>query len=247
VVGLCHVRKGTLVYGVIGAPAVASIASKKEIIDICRGVLDAVMVVSEPFAVAYGMNMLSNTLVVDIGAGTIDLCRMHGTLPTADDQITLAMGGDHIDELATQLIRAAHPTAQFSVNMVREAKERFSFVHDINERAVVNWPDENGHPTSFDVTEPLRDACRQIVPAIVQGLRKLVSTFDAEFQKKLLQNVLLAGGGSQIRGLDRFLEKDLAQYGGGRVIQIQEPVYAGCNGALKLAADMPKEYWSEVR
>jgi len=47
------------------------------------------MVVSEPFAVAYGMNLLNNALVIDIGAGTTDFCIMHGTIPSEEDQKTI--------------------------------------------------------------------------------------------------------------------------------------------------------------
>lgn len=246
-VQLCRPPKGTLVHGVIGAPAKASIVNKQQLIDACKGIFDSVMIVSEPFAVAYGMNMLEDALVVDIGAGTTDLCRMHGTMPDEDDQITVTIAGDYVDEYATNLIKKAHPTAVFTVNMVRDAKERFSFVHDVNDKAIINWPDKDGHPTDFDITVQLKDACRQLVPPIVQGLRKLVSTYDAEFQKRMLGNIILAGGGSQLRGLDRLIEEDLKQYGGGRVTRVPEPMYAGCNGALKLASDMPEEYWTEVK
>ncbi len=247
VVSTARPPKGTLVFGVIGSPARASILNKQALIDACKGTLESVMIVSEPFAVAYGMNALEDTLVVDIGAGTTDLCRMHGAIPTEDDQVTIGKAGDFIDEYAYKLIREHQPNAQFTINMVREAKERFSFVHDVNDKAVVTWPDQNGKPTQFDITKELKEACKTIVPDIVQGLRKLVSTFDAEFQRRMLQNVILAGGGSQLRGLDRLIEEDLQQYGGGRVTKVHEPVYAGANGALKLAADMPEDYWKEVK
>jgi len=245
-ISLARPPKGTLVYGVIGAPAKASILNKKELIEACKGTFEAVMIVSEPFAVAYGMNMLEDALVVDIGAGTTDLCRMHGAIPTEDDQITLGEGGDTIDEHAYNLIRKRHPHAQFTVNMVRDAKERLSFVNDVNDKAIVTWPDENGIPTKFDITEELKSACKTIVPGIIEGLQKLIGSYDAEFQKRMLQNVVLAGGGSQIRGLDRLMEEDLQKYGGGRVTKVIEPVFAGANGALKLAMDMPEEYWKEV-
>src|SRR5437667_5208151 len=126
VVSLCRPPKGTLVYGVIGSPARASILNKQALIDACKGTFEAVMIVSEPFAVAYGMNQLEDALIVDIGAGTTDLCRMHGAIPTEDDQVTIAKAGDFIDEEASKLIHKKHPGAQFTINMVREAKERFS-------------------------------------------------------------------------------------------------------------------------
>jgi rod shape-determining protein MreB len=245
-VSLTRPPKGTLVYGVIGAPARASILNKQALLDACKGTFESVMIVSEPFAVAYGMNLFEDALVVDIGAGTTDLCRMHGAIPTEDDQITLAVAGDSIDEAAAALIRKAHPDAQFTINMVRDAKERLSFINDINDKAVIVWPNSEGKPTSYDITKELKEACRSIVPGIVHGLRQLVSTFDAEFQRRMLQNVILAGGGSQLRGLDRLIEEDLKQYGGGKVTKVQEPVYAGANGALKLATDMPEEYWKEI-
>lgn len=247
VVSLCRPPKGTLVYGVIGSPARASILNKQALMDACKGAFESVMIVSEPFAVAYGMNALEDTLVVDIGAGTTDLCRMHGAIPGDEDQVTIPRAGDYIDDCAFKLIRERHPAAQFTINMVREAKERLSFVNDVNDKAVVTWPDQEGRPTAFDITAELKEACRKIVPDIVEGLRRLVSSFDAEFQRRMLQNVLLAGGGSQLRGLDRLIEDDLRQYGGGKVTKVHEPDFAGANGALKLAADMPEEYWKEVK
>jgi len=246
VVSLCRPPKGALVYGVIGSPARASILNKEALMEACRGTFESVMIVSEPFAVAYGMNQLEDALVVDIGAGTTDLCRMHGAIPTDEDQVTIAKAGDYIDDCATKLIHERHPAAQFTVNMVREAKERLSFVNDVNDHALVTWPNQEGRPTTFDITAELKEACRKIVPDIVDGLRRLVSSFDAEFQRRMLHNVILAGGGSQLRGLDRLIEEDLQQYGGGRVTKVHEPDFAGANGALKLAADMPEEYWKEV-
>lgn len=100
------------VYGVIGAPAWASIASKRVLIDATRGVLDAVMIVSEPFAVAYGLGILDQALVIDIGAGTIDLCRLHGTIPEEQDQITLDQAGDFVDEKISGMIHKKFPEAQ---------------------------------------------------------------------------------------------------------------------------------------
>ena len=58
------------------------------------------------------------------------------------------------------------------------------------------------------------------------------------------QNILLGGGGSQIRGLGVAIEAALEEYGGGSVTTVEEPQYAGSNGALKIAL-MPEQYWQE--
>lgn len=245
-VALGRPEKGALIHGVIGAPARAAIHAKKEIMDACKGTFDAVMVVSEPFAVAYGLNMLEDAIVIDIGAGTTDLCRMHGAIPEESDQITLNIAGDYVDEQFTTLLKKKYPEAQFSVNMAREIKEKYSFVHDVNEKCVATLP-VDGRPKPFDVTEPLKEACKSIVPHIVKALRELVGTFDPEFQRRMLGNTVLAGGGSQIKGLDRLIEQAMEEYGGCKITKVHEPVYAGANGALKLAADMPEDYWQEIK
>ena len=68
------------------------------------------------------------------------------------------------------------------------------------------------------------------------------------FQDKLKGRVLLAGGGSQIRGLDRAISEEMQRtLGGGNVIRIEEPMYGGANGALKIAHDMPGEYWEQLK
>ncbi len=246
-VGLAKPRKDELVYGVIGAPAQASIKNKKYIVDAAREVLDSVMLCSEPFAVAYGKELLDDVLVIDIGAGTVDLCRMHGTMPEAEDQITLSTAGDWLDEELQGLLKAKAPTADFNVNMVKGIKEKFAFVNEAADAVRVELP-VNGKPTLFDVTAEIRQGCKRIIPPIVESLHKLIATFDPEFQSKLRNNVLLAGGGSQIIGLGAAIETEMREkLGGGRVKTIEEPVYAGANGALKIAHDMPEEYWEKLK
>jgi len=240
-------RKDELVYAVIGAPAQASIHNKDAILQAAREAVDSVMLCSEPFSVAYGLDMLDDVLVIDIGAGTVDLCRMHGTMPEDSDQITLTTAGDFVDSELVKEIQNSHPEAQFTVQMIKDLKERHSTVEENVERVTVSLP-VNGRPTEFDLTDEVRNACRRIVPPIVDGLGKLVATFDPEFQDKLKNRVLLAGGGSQIRGLAGAIEREMRRtLGGGRVIRVEEPVYGGANGALKIAHDMPEEYWEKLK
>lgn len=238
VVDLTNPKPNDIIYGVIGCPAEATAENREAIEHVSREAFDAVFICSEPFAVAYGMDNYSDALVIDIGAGTTDLCRMKGAEPDESDQITLLEAGDFVDETLLDLLQTRCKNASYNKNMVKKIKERYSFVTETSEPVVVTLP-VHGRPTEFDITEEVRRACRSIIDPIVDAMVHLIGTFDPEFQDTLKQNVVIAGGGSQIFGLERELEMALQDLGGGRVTRVPEPVFAGANGALKVAHDIP--------
>lgn len=238
-------ESGQMIYGVIGAPAQASVQNKKALIKAAEGILDAVIVVSEPFSVAYGLDRLQDALVVDIGAGTTDLCRMYGAFPSEEDQLTLKAGGDSIDQMLYNLLVERKTAAQFNQNMVRKAKEQFGFVDEAQKEIKVAFP-VDGVPEEIDITDEMRAACTSIVPEILESIQQMLRTFDPEFQHRIRQNIVLAGGGSQLEGLEEVIESGLLRLGGGKVTRVEEPVYAGAGGALKLAHDLPTETWKPL-
>ncbi len=245
-VNLVEPSRDEVLYGVVGVPSQATIKNKKAILEACKEVLDSVMIVSEPFAVAYGMEMLADVMVIDIGAGTTDLARMHGTVPADEDQVSLKIAGDAIDQKLHDLIMEKYPTAQLTVNMCKKFKEQYGYVSDTKDAIVVKIP-VDGKPTDHDITQLMRDACSIIVQPILDGIHKLVSTFNPEFQEKLRHNILLSGGGGQIRGLNKRIEDGLDTVGGGTVTVVEEPLFSGATGALQLALDMPSEYWQQLQ
>src|SRR5713226_9477144 len=92
------------VRAVVGVPAAALRTNKQYLRNSMKGIVDSLMIVSEPFAVAYGLNALLHTMIIDIGAGTTDFCVMKGRYPTDEDQRTLMNAGDAVDEQLATLI-----------------------------------------------------------------------------------------------------------------------------------------------
>ncbi len=245
-VSLIDPGRDDVLYGVVGVPAQASDKNKQGIIEATRGALDHVMIVSEPFSVAYGLERINDVLVIDIGAGTTDLCRMHGTVPTAEDQLSLEIAGDAIDQMLCDLIKKRYPGAQLTVNMCKQFKEQYGFVNEQTEKIEVSIP-VNGKPIMHDITADLKEACSLLIQPILEAIHKLVASHDPEFQEVLRENVILSGGGALLNGLNKQIENGLTELGGGSVTVAVEPLYAGANGALQLAVDMPAEYWHQLR
>jgi len=242
---LSQPAEGQEIRAIVGCPACASAEDRQALTEAFRGKVDYCLVASEPFLVAYGLDMFNNSLVIDIGAGTLDLCRMHGTIPGDEDQRTLLKAGNYVDSRFHMLLQQKIKDSPISLDMARRIKEQSAFVSSQKEVIYVDFQVE-GKPKTYDVTEDLREACESILPDLISNARDLIITFDPDNQHDLRQNILLAGGGSQIRGLAEELRTNLTEFGPCRVGVIDDPVYGGANGALKLAMDMPDVEWERA-
>lgn len=244
-VALAAPKENERVCAIIGVPANASNVNKLMVLKLASEVVDMAMVMSEPFLVAYGMEQLVNALVIDIGAGTTDLCALKGRVPTPDDQFSLTKAGDSIDDLLMSGIGNRYPNVQITKNIVKHLKEQYAFVGESKDKVMVTLR-ESGKPVQVDITREIQHACESIVPDIVEHTAKLIATFDPADQASAVANIILAGGGSLIKGLDQMIADSLSEYGEVQVSCVGEVVFAGCDGALKLAAELPPQYWDQV-
>ena len=238
-------RNGTRVRAVVGVPAEALRVNKQHVRKALQDAVDSLMIVSEPFAVAYGLEALLHTMIIDIGAGTTDFCVMNGRLPTEDDQRTLTMAGDWIDEQLFRLVRERHPQASVSIHMVRGWKEDGSFVGEPKNPVIVTAP-VGGRPTQLEITQEMRQACEGILPPLVESMLDLLSRVQPEFQERVRQNIVLSGGTALIRGLGPRLEQELAAVGGGKVKVVKDPVFVGSDGGLAIAQDAQDTDWDRL-
>jgi rod shape-determining protein MreB len=233
------------VRAVVGVPAAALRTNKQYLRNSMKGIVDSLLIVSEPFAVAYGLDALLHTMIIDIGAGTTDFCVMKGRYPTEEDQRTLTVAGDSIDAQLLKLIEERFPQANVTIYMVRDWKERYAFVGRERHRAVVTAP-VKGVPTELDITNEVKAACETLVPPVAETMLDLLARVEPEFQEKVRNNIILSGGGGLIRGLPEALEDALRQVGGGKVRYMKDPVFIGSDGGLALAIDAPEGDWEKL-
>ncbi len=236
---------GQKIHAVVGVPSDSLKINKLAIRKAVAEFVDSLVVVTEPFAVAYSLGMLDNALVIDIGAGTTDLCTMHGTLPGEEDQRTLLQAGDYIDDQLVSYLQERYPRSTFNKNMARQWKEQFSFVGDSPEEIKVVMP-VDGKPMLHDIKADVKRACESILPAIIEATTQMIARFDPEFQAKIRKNIVIAGGGSLIGGIREYLQNALREYGQTQVTCVKDPLFSGSDGALKLAQEMPAQYWEKL-
>lgn len=233
------------VAGIIGVPSRASIMNKELLLQIANEVMATALVVSEPFMVAYHLNKLNDAIIVDIGAGTVDICGVKGSVPGQKDQITTLKGGDYIDERLESAIQQKFYDVQITRNLVRTIKEQYAFVGEPAAPVKVTLRSD-GKPAEYDITREMRAVCESIIPDIVENIVTIMKGYDPENQTIVLQNIYLAGGGSNIKGISAMVEKQLGDYGLVKVTCVGDPDFAGCAGALKLAMDLPAEHWDKI-
>jgi len=231
---------------VVGVPAETLRVNKQQLRQVMRGMVDALIIVSEPFAVAYGIEALLHTMIIDVGAGTTDFCVMKGRYPTEEDQRTLTKAGDSVDELLSKLSGERHPGVQFTIHMVRGWKEQHGFIGEAPGKVVVSAP-SHGKTTQIDITEEVRVACESLVAPFTETMLDLLAAVEPEYQERVRQNVILSGRGSKIRGLTTALEKTLVELGGGKVRMVEDPVFAGAAGGLAIALDADESDWEKLQ
>lgn len=233
------------VRAVVGVPAAALRTNKQYLRNSMKGIVDSLLIVSEPFAVAYGLDALLHTMIIDIGAGTTDFCVMKGRYPTEEDQRTLTVAGDTIDAQLLKLMEERYPQANVTLFMVRDWKEKFSFVGEPKAPVVVTAP-VKGVPTEMDITSEMKAACEAVVAPTVETMLDLLARVEPEFQERVRNNIILSGGGGLIHGLAQALEDALKSVGGGKVRATDDPVFIGSDGGLALASDAPEGDWEKL-
>lgn len=209
---------------VVGVPANATELAREDIRRTAFGIFDRILLIPEPFLAALGyrddsrlgqpnyIDPVVNSLFIDIGGGTSDLCLVQGYFPGSDDQISIPFAGDAIDQLLQEELNRIYPNNGISRLRVREIKETHGYVGPsrapLEVKVVIG-----GKSHTIELGEVLARAGNALIDKIYPALTTLIQRASSDSVVTLLQNIIITGGGSQIKGIDTVLQKKLVEDG----------------------------------
>ena len=248
------------VFCVIGIPAVADGEAKSNLQEAAKGAFDGILFIPEPFLAALGMrdenrlqdpeykDPVSNSLFIDIGAGTTDFCIVQGYFPKPEDLLSIPFAGNEVDVILDNLIREVYPEVEVPLSMIRSFKESYSYVGENESGVRVKVPVE-GKPRKIEIGKQVGESCNRLLGEVFESLKAVVAKASPQSVFDLLQNIVLTGGGSRIRGIDQELQRLLADdgYENPEVnISSKEVMPFVAIGALKVAKASRDDQWIRV-
>lgn len=245
---------------VIGIPADTSAEAKENIREVVSGIFDQIMLVPEPFLAALGfrneqmlqdssyVDPIRHSLVIDIGAGTTDLCLIQGFLPTADNLVCVPFAGDNIDAIISDGITSQYPETDLNALKIRSIKENYSYVgplkKDLEIKILVG-----GRSRYLEVGPVVGQACNQLLEKIKPAVIELIENCPSDSVEAVMRNIIMTGGGSRIGGIAEELQRLLEAEGfeSPRVATVGEH-YKGfvALGAWKAAQTAKPNQWQHL-
>lgn len=195
--------------------------------------------IEEPMAAAIGAGLpiqeSKGSMVVDIGGGTTEIAVI--SLGGIVVNRSIRVAGDEMDQAIIAFARLKH-SLLLGEQTVEEVKIAIgsAFMDTENKQTVVRGRDlESGLPKSIKLnTVEIREALASVFNEIVSGIKDVIEETPPEFIGDIMeQGVTMAGGGSQIRGIDKLIAQEIKM----PVWIAEDPQTAVVRGALRLLED----------
>jgi rod shape-determining protein MreB len=199
---------------VIAVPSGGTEVEKRAVITAAeRAGVNKVYLVPQPIASALGAGLNISepmgSMIVDIGGGTSEI----GIISLADMVVnhSVKFGGDAFDEAIIDYVKD-----KFKLNIGYATAEKVKMsigscvALDEELEMKIGGLSKNGLPTKVLVTsEDIREAIHHPINEIIRAIRYAIEQSPPEIAADLVDNgVMLAGGGSLIRGLDQRISEE---------------------------------------
>jgi rod shape-determining protein MreB len=200
---------------VVGVPSGVTEVEKRAVHDAALNAgARAAYLVEEPMAAAIGAGLPvmepHGCMIVDIGGGTTEVAVI--ALGGIVVSTSIRVAGDEMDQEIIAYARQVH-NMLIGERMAEEIKIQAGSAFPMEEEQTIEIRGRDlatGLPKAVEVsTVELRDALSGSIGAIVEAVRSTIEVTPPELVADLMyRGIALAGGGAQLRGLDRRLAQE---------------------------------------
>ncbi len=226
---------------VVGVPKGATEVEKRAVYDaaMSAGAREAFLI-DEPTAGALGANLpiadVRGSMIIDIGGGTTELA-----IFTMGDTVmsrSMRIAGDEMDIDIVNYVRSKY-NLLIGERMAEAVKISMGSAYPLKEEQITTVRGRNlvsGLPEAVEISSvELREALSNSVRTIIDMAKDVLDETPPEIVSDLMEmGVCLAGGGSQLRGLDERLSSDLRM----RAWVAEDPMTCVARGAGLILEDL---------
>ena len=221
---------------IVCIPSGITPVEKKAVIDSARQAgARKVYLVEEPMAAAVGAGLPvenSASMVVDIGGGTTEAAVI--SLSSTVYQESLRIAGDEMDEAVMNFLRHERKIV-VGPYQAEDIKIKIGSAAPLKEKMTLTVRGKDlvtGVPKALEVTDDeIRYALREPVKAIVDVVERALSRTAPETASDIYETgVMITGGGSLLKGLDRRISEETDM----KVYRAQDPLRSVVMGSGKV-------------
>jgi rod shape-determining protein MreB len=173
-----------------------------------------VFLVEEPKAAAIGVGLPihepGGNMIIDIGGGTTEMAVI--SLDGVVVSRSIRVAGDEMDQAIIEHMRKAY-NLMIGERTAEEIKIRIGSAYPLDQELTMDVRGRDlvtGLPKSTTITsEEIREALSEPIRSIVEGARLTLEKTPPELSADLIdRGIVLAGGGSLLRGLDKLIAEE---------------------------------------
>ncbi len=199
-----------------------------------------IYLIEEPKAAAIGVGLPvqepAGNMIIDIGGGTTEVAVI--SLSDIVYAQSIRIAGDEMDEAIIQHIKRSY-NLLIGERTAEEIKIRIGSAYPMGEETKMEVRGRDlaaGLPKAIMISsEEVREALSGPISAVVEVVRTTLDKIPPELAADLVdRGIIMAGGGSQLRGLDKLLSEET-----GLPVQVAEdPIAAVVRGTGKVLTEL---------
>jgi len=201
---------------IVGVPSSVTEVERQAVIDAAKTAgARQVFIVEEAMAAAIGAGLpveeASGSMIVDIGGGTSDIA----VLSLGDIVVdkTLQIAGDEMDQDIVNYVKQKY-NLLIGERTAEDVKIAIGSSYPLDEEKTVMIQGRDllsGLPKRIEISSvEIREAIMNSIGKITEQIKDALEETPPELLSDLITSgIYLAGGGAMIKGIDKFLEKEL--------------------------------------